>query len=114
MINWIIAGALTAVLLAELVDAWALRQLTVQCLGIRPRSRADLQKIRWYAEGFDHSIAVTSWLFGGSLALTAVAVLCGAHPVVIAACVVLTLGAHGERRFSAHLRRRALSLRPER
>lgn len=106
MINWIIAGALLAVLLAELADAWALRQLTRRCLDVRPRSRAELRLVRWYAEGFDHSIAVTSWLAVGSLALTVIAALCGAHPLVIAASLLLALGAHGERRFSANLRRR--------
>lgn len=114
MINWVIAGALVAVLLAELVDAWALRQLKLQCLGMRPRSQAELQRIRWYAEGFDHSIAVTSWLFGGSLLLAVVAGACNAHPAVIGACLLLALGAHGERRFSAHLRQRVRSVRPAR
>ncbi len=110
MINWVIAGALLAVLLAELADAWALRQLTRQCLGVRSRSRADLRLVRWYAEGFDHSIAVTSWLAVGSLVLTAIAAICGAHPLVIAASLMLAIGAHGERRLGATLRRRFRSL----
>ncbi len=106
MINWIIAGALLAVLLAELADAWALHQLARRCLGIRPKTRADRRLVRWYAEGFDHSIALTSWLGISSMGLTALAVVCGAHPAVIAASVLLMIGAHGERRFSASLRRR--------
>lgn len=108
MINWIIAGALTAVLLAEVADAWALRQLALRCIGIQPRTRDEQRLVRWYAEGFDHSIAVTSWLGYGCMALTVVAALCGAHPAVIAAGVLLSAGAMGERRFSAKLRRRFL------
>lgn len=106
MINWIIAGALAAVLMAELVDAWALRQLARRCLGIHPKTSAEVRLVRWYAEGFEHSISVTGWLRGGSLALTAIAALCGAHPLVIAASLLLAVAAHGERRFSARLRRR--------
>ena len=110
MINWVIAGALLAVLLAEVADAWALHQLARRCLHVRPRSRADVRLLRWYAEGFDHSIAVTSWLAIGSLVLTVIAAVCGAHALVIAASLLLTIGAHGERRFSASLRRRFQSL----
>jgi hypothetical protein len=108
VVDWIIAGALTAVLLAEVADAWALRQLALRCMGIRPRTREEQRLMRWYAEGFDHSIAVTSWLGYGCIALTAIAALCGAHPAVIAAAALLSAGALGERRFSAVLRRRFL------
>ncbi len=108
VVDWIIAGALTAVLLAEVADAWALRQLTRRCTGIRARTRDEQRLVRWYAEGFDHSIAVTSWLGYSCIALTLVAVLCGAHPAVIAASALLSMGAMGERRFSAVLRRRFL------
>ncbi|MGQ0528273.1 MAG: hypothetical protein ACT4PG_00350 [Panacagrimonas sp.] len=108
MINWIIAGALMAVLMAELVDAWALHHLARRCLGVQGKTVAEQRLVRWYAEGFDHSIAVTAWLQVACLALTLLSVLCGAHPMVIVASVLLTVGAHGERRFSARLRRRFL------
>lgn len=110
MINWIIAGALAAVLMAELVDAWALRQLARRCLGIKPKSYAEVRLVRWYAEGFDHSISVTGWLRASSLVLTAIAALCGAHPLVIAASLLLAIGAHGERHFSTSLRRRFMQV----
>ena len=110
MVDWIIAGALTAVLLAEVADAWALRQLALRCIGIQPRTRDEQRLVRWYAEGFDHSIALTSWLGCGCIALTGVAALCGAQPVVIAAGALLSAGALGERRFSAILRRRFLQV----
>lgn len=106
MINWIITGALAAVLLAELADAWALRQLARRCLGIQAKSSAEIRLVRWYAEGFDHSVSITGWLRASCLALTLVAVLGGAHPVVIAASLLLAIGAHGERYFSESLRRR--------
>ena len=108
MVDWIIAGALTAVLLAEVADAWALRQLALRCMGIQPRTRDEQRLVRWYAEGFDHSIAVTSWLGYGCITLTIVAALCGASLPVIAAGAMLSVGALGERRFSAILRRRFL------
>lgn len=108
MIDWIVAGALTAVLLAEVADALALRQLASRCMGIQPRTRDEQRLVRWYAEGFDHSIAVTSWLGYGCIALTIVAALGGASAMVIAAGAVLSAGALGERRFSAVLRRRFL------
>jgi hypothetical protein len=106
MMDWIIAGALTAILMAEVADAWALHQLARRCMGIRPRSRSEERLVRWYAEGFDHSIAIASWLRGGSLAMTLCAVVCNAHPVVIVASLLLAIGAHGERQFSSRLRRR--------
>jgi len=112
MMDWIIAGALTAVLLAELADAWALHSLARRCIGIQPRTQAEIRLVRWYAEGFDHSIALTAWLRGGSLALTLLAVISGAHPLVILASLVLAVAAHGERRFSERLRRRFISLYP--
>jgi hypothetical protein len=111
MVDWIIAGALSAVLLAEVADAWALRQLALRCIGIQPRTREEQRLVRWYAEGFDHSIAVTSWLAYGCITLTVVAALCGASPAVIAAGAVLSAGAMGERHFSAMLRRRFLQRR---
>ena len=114
MIDWVIAGALMAVLLAELGDAWALRHLARQCLGVRARSRDEWQRVRGYAEGFDHSIAITAWLGMTCLALTAVALLCGAQSWVVGAALVLAAGAHGERRCSAYLRRRVLGQRPAR
>lgn len=110
MIDWIIAGALTAVLLAELLDAWALRQLARRCLGIQPKSHAEVRLVRWYAEGFDHSISVTGWLRASSLLLTVIAALCGAHPLMIAASLLLAIAAHGERHFSASLRRRFMQV----
>lgn len=112
MINWIIAGALAAVLMAELADAWALHQLTRRCIGIQPRSPAEIRLVRWYAEGFDHSIAFTAWLRAGSVVLTLVAATCGAHPLVILASLLLAIAAHGERHFSERLRRRFISLYP--
>lgn len=114
MIDWIIAGALTAVLLAELADAWALHTLARRCIGIHPRTQAEVRLVRWYAEGFDHSIALTAWLRGGSLVLTLLAAIGGAHPLVIGVSLLLAVGAHGERRFSERLRRRFLSLNPHR
>ena len=108
MINWIIAGALMAVLMAEVVDAWALHHLAQRCLGVKPKNPAEQRLVRWYAEGFDHSMAVTGWLQVSCLILTLLSVLCGAHPLVILASLLLTIGAHGERRFSARLRRRFL------
>lgn len=111
MINWIIAGALLAVLLAELADAWALRQLTRQCLGLRPKSRDEWRLVRWYAEGFDHSIAVTAWLSMACLGLTAIALLCGAHPAMVCSGLLLAAAAHGEKRMGAHLRRQVLQPR---
>lgn len=106
MINWVMTGALAALLTAELVDAWALRQLVHRCMGICPRTRSELRLLRWYAEGFDHSVAVTGWLRATCLALTVASVLCGAHPLVIVASLLLAIGAHGERYFSAQLHRR--------
>lgn len=106
MADWIIAGALAAVLMAEVADAWAVHRLARCCLGIRARSRTEARLVRWYAEGFDHSIAIASWLRAGSLILTLCAVACAAHPLVIAASVLLAIGAHGERWASARLRRR--------
>lgn len=106
MIDWIMAGVLAAVLLAEIADAWALRQLAQRCTGIRVRSRGEERLMRWYAEGFDHSTTIASWLRAGSLALTVCAVLLGAHPLVIVASALLAVGAHGERCFSRRLRRR--------
>lgn len=111
VINWILAGALLAVLLAEVADALALRQLTRQCLALRPKSRDEWRLVRWYAEGFDHSMAVTAWLSMGCLGLTAIALMCGAHPLVIAAGVLLAAAAHGEKRLGARLRRRVLQVR---
>lgn len=108
MINWIIAGALMAVLMAEVVDAWALHHLAQRCLGVKPKNQAERRLVRWYAEGFDHSMAVTAWLQAACLILTLLSVMCGAHPLVILASLILTVGAHGERRFSARLRRRFL------
>lgn len=108
MIDWIVAGALTAVLLAEVADAWALRQLARRCTGLRPRTRDEQRLVRWYAEGFDHSIAITSWLGYACIALTTVAALGGAHPGVVAAGALLSAGALSERRLSAVLRRRFL------
>lgn len=112
MIDWIIAGALNAVLMAEVVSAWALRRLAQRCVGMRPRSQDEQRLVRWYAEGFDHTMALSSWLRGGSLVLTLLAVACGAHPLVIVASLILAIAAHGERCFSARLRRRFLTLNP--
>ena len=106
MINWIIAGALSAVLMAELVDAWALHRLARRCLGARPGTAAEARVVRWYAEGFQHSAAIAGWLRAGSLGLTLLSVVCAAHPLVILASVLLAAGAHGERCFSANLQRR--------
>lgn len=108
MIDWIIIGALVAILLAELVDAWALHRLARHCLGLRATTPTQARLVRWYAEGFEHSRAVASWLGAICVALTVLAVLCGAHPLVIAASLLLAVGAHGERHFSARLRRRCL------
>jgi len=108
VIDWIIAGALTAVLLAEVVDAWALRQLTARCLRIEPRTREEQRLVRWYAEGFDHSIAVTSWLAYGCIALTAVASLAGAQPAVLAVGALLSVAAMAESHLGTRLRRRFL------
>lgn len=110
MINWIITGALAAVLMAEVVDAWALRQLARRCLGIHAKSSAEIRLVRWYAEGFDHSVSITSWLRASCIALTLIAVLCGAHPLVIVASLVLAVAAHGERYFSESLRRRFMQV----
>ena len=106
MIDWILIGALAAVLMAELADAWALRQLARRCLGIQAKSSAEVRLVRWYAEGFGHSVSITSWLRASCLALTLIAALCGAHPLVIAASLLLAVAAHGERSFSESLRRR--------
>lgn len=106
MINWVMTGALAALLTAELADAWALHQLVQRCLGISPRTRSDVRLLRWYAEGFDHSVAVTGWLRATCLVLTVASVLFGAHPLVILASLLLAIGAHGERHFSARLHRR--------
>lgn len=106
MMNWILAGALMAVLLAELVDAWALHHLARRCLGIKPTCSAEVRLVRWYAEGFDHSRAIASWLRFTCIALTLISVAVSAHPIVIVASLILALVAHGESRFSAELRRR--------
>ncbi|MGQ0700648.1 MAG: hypothetical protein ACT4PZ_20705 [Panacagrimonas sp.] len=106
MIDWMMAGALAAVLMAELVDAWALRELARRCQGIKPISSEDIRLVRWYAEGFEDSRAVTAWLRASSLVLTLLSVLLGAHALVILVSVLLAVGAHGECRFSAVLRRR--------
>lgn len=111
MIDWIIAGALAAVLLAEMADAWALRLLVQRCDSVRSRTRADMRLVRWYAEGFEHSMALTTWLGMAGIALTLTAAFGGAHPAVITASLLLTLGALGERRFSDQLRRRFLKRR---
>lgn len=106
MMDWILAGVLTAVLMAEAVDAWALHHLARRCLGMRPTCAAEARIVRWYAEGFDHSKAIASWLRIACLALTVIAVCVAAHPVVIVASLILALVAHGETRFSTELRRR--------
>lgn len=106
MMDWILAGALTAVLMAEAVDAWALHHLARRCIGIRPTSIAEARLVRWYAEGFDHSKAVAAWLRIACLALTVTSVCVSAHPVLIVASLILALVAHGETRFSTELRRR--------
>lgn len=106
MMDWILAGALAAVLMAEVIDAWALHHLARRCLEIKPTSAAEVRLVCWYAEGFDHSKAISSWLRITCLALTAISVCVSAHPLVIAASVALALIAHGETHFSAELGRR--------
>lgn len=108
MIDWMMGGALMAVLIAELFDAWALRQLTRRCdalpLGTPDRARL----VRWYAEGFLHCCAVTKWLRAGSLVLAILGFGLGAHPAVLLAALLLAAAAHGESRFGAVQRRRYL------
>lgn len=106
MINWILAGALAAVLAAELTDAWALHHLTQRCRRIQPRSKAEVRLVHWYAEGFDHSRAICGWLQVACLLLTGLSVVFSAHPLIIMASLALTVVAHGERQFSDSLRRR--------
>lgn len=110
MMNWIIAGALTAVLLAEIADGLALRQLLIRCRAIHPASRSDIRLIRWYAQGFGHSRSLTTWLRHGSLALLLISILVGAHPVTIACSLIVTAVAHGEARLSAMLERRYMDV----
>lgn len=106
MIDWMLAGVLMAVLMAELVDAWALRHLTGRCLAIHPRSPAERRVVRWYAEGFDHSRAVASWLTVACLILTVVALGAAVHPLLTVSALVLAACAHGERCLSIALKRR--------
>ncbi|MGQ0619072.1 MAG: hypothetical protein ACT4QA_04000 [Panacagrimonas sp.] len=106
MMDWILAGALAAVLMAEVVDAWALHHLAKRCLGIHPTSVDEARLVRWYAEGFDHSKAITSWLRVTCLALTLISVCVAAHTLVISGSILLALVAHWETRFSTELRRR--------
>lgn len=106
MINWILAGVLAAVLAAELMDAWALHHLTRRCLGLNAKSNDERRLVRWYAEGFEHSRAIASWLRAGCLLLTVLSVALGAHMLLIAASLALTVVAHGEREVSVSLRRR--------
>lgn len=108
MIDWMMAGALGAILLAELVDAWVLRELARRCSALPGRTPDRARRVREYAEGFDHSRAVTGWLRTGSLVLAALSVGLGAHAWVIAGAVALAIAAHGECRFSVELRRRYL------
>lgn len=106
MASWIIAGALAAVLMAELFDAWALHRLARRCRAIQPASESEARLVHWYAEGFAHSVAMTGWLRITTLLLIAAAIVTAAHPAVIAASIVLALAAHCERHVSCALRRR--------
>ena len=106
MISWILGGALSAVLLAEIVDAVAVHRLARRCAGLHASGKGDARLIHWYAEGFGHSELMALWLRGATLVLMALAILCSAHPIVIVASAVLALAAHGERHISAVLRRR--------
>lgn len=106
MIDWMLAGVLTAVLMAEVVDALALRQLARQCLVMKPSSPEERRLLRWYAQGFDDSRAITAWLTGASLLLALIALSLSAHPALIGGALLLAACAHGEGRLSAALRRR--------
>lgn len=108
MIDWMMAGALAAVLAAELVDAWALHQLSRRCATAGGGPGDHERLVRWYAEGFEHSRAIASWLRAGSLVLAVLSIGLGAHPLVIVAALGLTVAAHGECRYSAVQRQRYL------
>lgn len=104
--DWILGGVLGAVLAAELVDAWALHHLARTCVGIRARSASERRLVQWYAEGFDHSRIVTSWLRAMCLGLTLVCLAMAVHPILAVASLGLAIVAHCERSFSVNLRRR--------
>lgn len=106
MMNWIIAGALSAVLLAEIFDAVIVHRLARRCAGLSAAKSRDVRLVHWYAEGFEHSETITGWLRAGTLMLMILAFLCAAHPAVIIASAVLALIAHGEQRLSGTLRKR--------
>lgn len=108
MINWIISGALAAVLMAEVFDAWALRRLFFRCRNIGRKCESDQRLLRWYAEGFDHSRIMTHWLSIAALSLAILSFLAGAHPAVMVACLVLMMTALVERRLSDDLHRKVL------
>ncbi|MGQ0503192.1 MAG: hypothetical protein ACT4P0_11400 [Panacagrimonas sp.] len=106
MVNWMIAGALAAVLIAELADVWAISHLVRRCRNIHPSNEGEMRTVRWYAEGFDHSRAISEWLRASCVALAVLSLLFGAHPLVILASLLLAVAAHGECRFSVLMRRR--------
>ncbi len=110
MIDWMMVGALAAVLTAELVDAWALHQLSRRCAAVGEDRRDRERLVRWYAEGFEHSRAIAGWLRAGSLVLAVLSIGLGAHPLVIVAALALAVAAHGECRYSTVQRQRYLHL----
>lgn len=112
MLDWMLVGLLAAVLMAEVMDALALRQLVRYCLYAQPQSPEEKRLVRWYAEGFDHARAISSWLTGASLVLAAGAFALGANPALVIAAVLLAAIAHCERRISMRLRRRFLCVNP--
>jgi hypothetical protein len=108
MIDWMLLGLLSAVLVAEVLDALALQGLVRRCRRLPPRAVREPGFVRWCAEGFDHSRRLTGWLRTGCVVL-ALAGLAGAMSLpLVAASSVLALGAHYESRWSVSLRRRFL------
>lgn len=106
MMSWIIAGALSAVLLAEIFDAIVVHRLARRCSGLSKQRDQDPRLVHWYAEGFGHSETIAGWLQVGTLILMLLAIFSAAHPAVVLASAALALIAHCEQRFSASLRRR--------
>lgn len=113
MMNWIITGALAAVFMAELFDAWALRRLFSRCQTLSSSGQGNPSLLRWYADGFQHSVVMSTWLGGSALLLAVLAVCAQAHPVLIIAGLLLAVTAHMERELGQSMRRKFLLVTAE-
>lgn len=106
MVNWLLVIVLSAVIMAEVMDALAMRRLFSKCQSVGREQAGNVGLQRWYAQGFQHSVMLTGWLAIASAALGLLAFFLQAHPMLIVACVVLALVAHVQRYLSVILRRK--------